>query len=185
MDPSPQPREWHSKRWCQQLEKLANTHEDNKVVRVGKVRFGKTDEFRIAFGSDGTEVFVGLRDDGTEVAVKKMNKPYSEVLKNEKDILQELYHPSIVRYVDFEEDENYKYLVLQLCEYSLEEYIKLGDEFPGGSLSERAIVQEVLTSLQVLHHQNPPILNRDIKPQNVLIGKLYKGKTNKATHAFL
>ena len=74
--------------------------------------------------------------------------------------------------MDFVEDEHFGYLVLQLCEYTLEEYIELGNEFPGGRLPEKAIVQQVLTSLKILH-QDPPILHRDIKPQNVFIGKVY------------
>uniref|UniRef100_A0A672NI16 Protein kinase domain-containing protein n=1 Tax=Sinocyclocheilus grahami TaxID=75366 RepID=A0A672NI16_SINGR len=181
--PDENSREWRqiSRRWRSKLEKLANI-DINNTNRLGNLTLVLTDEFRIAKGSDGTEVFLGLRDDGTEVAVKRMIKSNYQVLRNEEKFLRLFDSPSIVRYVDFAKDKDFGYLVLQLCEYTLEEYIQdhLPDDSAERSLVLKKLVKEVLCSLQVLHDQQTKVLHRDIKPQNVLIGRNIKGQARLA-----
>ncbi|RXN20643.1 putative serine threonine- kinase irlB [Labeo rohita] len=169
-------RRWHqtSHRWRPKLEKLANI-DASRTHRLPGLTLVIDSEFLIANGSDGTQVFLGLRDDGTEVAVKRMIRFNYQVLRNEEEFLRlpELDSPSIVRYVDFAEDANFGYLVLQLCEYTLEEYIQdhLPDDTAERTLVLKKLVKEVLCSLEVLHSQQSRVVHRDIKPQNVLIGK--------------
>ncbi|XP_056318409.1 serine/threonine-protein kinase/endoribonuclease IRE1 [Danio aesculapii] len=161
-----------SRRWRPNLEKLANMDIYN-TYRLGNLTLVLSDEFQIAKGSDGTEVFLGLRDDGTEVAVKRMIKSNYQALRNEEEFLRlpELESSSIVRYVDFAEDAHFGYLVLQLCEYTLEEYIQdhLPEDEDERTSVLKKLVKEVLCSLQVLHDPQTKVLHRDIKPQNVLI----------------
>ena len=161
-----------SKSWREKLERLVHClkTDESRVTRIGSIAYISEVDFRIANGSDGTEVFLGLRgSDGHEIAIKRMSKTNYQVLKNEEGLLRhpKLYNSCVVKYVDFAEDENFGYLCLQLCEYTLEEYIRNND----GSLHPEELVYDVLDSLRALHCQEPQILHRDLKPQNVLIGK--------------
>ncbi|KAJ4948723.1 hypothetical protein JOQ06_020248 [Pogonophryne albipinna] len=162
------PRRWvqSSVRWRKRLEKLVSTDESEET-RIGSMIYVDKEEFCIAQGSNGTDVLLGLRDDGAEVAIKKMYKRNYALLKCEEEFLRlpALDHPFIVKYIDFAEDKNFGYLVLQLCEYTLKEHIETHDD--DGLRKE--LVSQVLEGLSVLHCQAHPILHRDLKPQNVLI----------------
>ncbi|KAK9524672.1 hypothetical protein VZT92_017043 [Zoarces viviparus] len=99
-----------------------------------------------------------------------MSKCNNQDLENEEGLLNlpELNHQFIVRHVSTAEDKNFRYLALQLCEYTLEEYIRN----PPKVLLKEKLVGQFLKSLKVLHSpcdSSPPILHRDLKPQNVLI----------------
>ncbi|RXN23803.1 serine threonine- kinase ppk4-like isoform X2 [Labeo rohita] len=163
----------HISRFDEDQSKFTKFQDIEVSKRLGNLTLVLRDEFQIANGSDGTQVFLGLRDDGTEVAVKRMIKSNYQVLRNEEEFLRlpQLESSSIVRYVDFAEDTHFGYLALQLCEYTLEEYIQdhLPDDSAERNLILKKLVKEVLYSLQVLHHQQSRVLHRDIKPQNVLI----------------
>lgn len=128
----------------------------------------------IGSGGSSTQVYIGLCEDGTEVAIKRITKnpKKNKDFENELKCLQDLKLESknIVRYVTLAEDEDFYYLANQLCEYDLEDYMKdlrlQEQEVKDDALSK--IVKEMLLGLQVLHHA--AVIHRDIKPRNVLIG---------------
>nr|XP_024000316.1 uncharacterized protein LOC112078255 [Salvelinus alpinus] len=162
-------RKWHkvSERWRPQLEELSNIDPD-KVYTLGNLNLVVHPDFQIAKGSDGTEVFLGLKDDGTEVAVKRMLKSNYQALKREEGFLRlpQLDSPCIVRYVDFAEDEHFGYLVLQLC-LNTPLMNTIQDHYHEDKTSVlKKIVHEVLCSLSVLHSLNTKILHRISNPRS-------------------
>ncbi|KAG7314365.1 hypothetical protein KOW79_021668 [Hemibagrus wyckioides] len=175
--PDPSPNEFHGspkglKEWKRNSiahrAKFENLLKDPELQKPGngKLRLCTKDDYSIGNGSEGTQVYIGLRDDGTEVAVKRMLKVKYKQLKNEMELLRDpkLEHRNIVRYLDFTEDRDFYYLCLQLCEYNFEDYKKI-KELDQEALKK--VVKEMLLGLQVLH--NAGIIHRDIKPSNILI----------------
>ncbi|CAK6984937.1 serine/threonine-protein kinase/endoribonuclease IRE1-like, partial [Scomber scombrus] len=153
-----------SNRWRKKIEKIYRA-DKAKITWLESMYFINNAEFCIAKGIDGTEIFLGLRNDGTEVAIKRISKCNNyQCLKNEEHILRlpGLDYPFITRYIEFVEDDQFGYLCVQLFEHTLDEYIRVCPEYQLYN-----IVRSILKSLKVLHDQR--IFHWDLKPQNFWI----------------
>jgi serine/threonine protein kinase len=90
-------------------------------------------------------------------------------LSQEKATLERLSHPGIIKVYDFFEQEGFYYLVLEFVEgTSLDKLIApMANVF----LQERIVLDWALQLygiFEYLHSQNPPIIYRDLKPQNIM-----------------
>ena len=142
----------------------------SQVVRGTKFR--KVDNFYhhenpIGEGSFSV-VFPGVNgNDGREVALKRLEKVRLEergdVLEREVKILQKLSNcPMVVNYITCTSDDNFKYIVVELMEGSLDEYLRRDQE------CEEAftICLSIASGIEFLHSKG--VLHRDLKPQNIL-----------------
>ncbi|XP_046854601.1 serine/threonine-protein kinase/endoribonuclease ire-1-like isoform X2 [Xenia sp. Carnegie-2017] len=144
-----------------------------EVKVVGNVRVIFSEEFCIGEGSDATRVFLGLSKDGYGKAVKRIHRhKFIQLAHHEKKILNEFNAKKskyVVNYFYLEEDTGteYVYLMLDLCEESLDCFVKystlhdLKKALPD-------ILRQILKGLADLHSGPNPILHRDLKPSNVL-----------------
>ncbi|MEO1300403.1 MAG: serine/threonine-protein kinase [Cyanobacteria bacterium J06636_16] len=94
-----------------------------------------------------------------------------ELFEREAQILKQLDYPAIPDYLDYFQvdipDNRLFYIVQALAEgQSLADLVAAGERFPETEV--RRIAIEVLETLQYLHGLNPPVIHRDIKPQNII-----------------
>ena len=119
-------------------------------------------------GSMGTSVYVGILQDGREVAVKRVLIQAGENLaENEKEILSSsIQCPHIVSYLHFMKDDIFIYLILDLCEETLKDLVNSQTAEYLKHHGPR-MIKEILTGLEFLHSRG--IVHRDLKPSNVLV----------------
>jgi len=96
----------------------------------------------------------------------------------EKEMLSKFYHPGIVNLLDYFQENNASYLVLEYVEgLPSDEYIEKNHE--AGKIPLNKIIHWILQLCDVLsylHSMDPPVIYRDLKPENILIDKRDKIK---------
>ena len=126
--------------------------------------------FLLGNGYMGTSVYLGILEDGSEVAVKRMLiESCKDAAENERKILNLIKakkSPFIVSYRHFLKDNTFLYLIVDLCEQTLDQHIQ-SKSIEYLRIQGRRMVKEVLAGLSFLHNER--ILHRDLKPSNVLV----------------
>jgi serine/threonine protein kinase len=89
--------------------------------------------------------------------------------QREADMLAQLSNEHIPRVFDRFSEGNHHFLVMEYINGStLEEQIKQhGGKLPSESVIEVAL--QVLDTLEYLHHLQPPVIYRDLKPSNIMV----------------
>ncbi len=107
------------------------------------------------------------RETGNRVVIKGYNREHPLFLTTEQDSLRNLKHPGIPAFIEEYKDDRQRYIIREyingqtLMEYA-EEYV----------FCERDIIDVgiwLCEILQYLHTQTPPVIHRDIKPQNIVL----------------
>ena len=153
------------------LQEYGRNHPE-KIKEVNGVRVCCSEDFLIAPGADGTRVYVGLGKDGCEKAVKRLPRDICTGLaENEKEILVKVKSSNVVRYwflSDEKCDEEYLFLILDLCEETLHDFVSQHKSKEDLAKIAPDITRQVLEGLDDLHRGETPILHRDLKPKNIL-----------------
>ena len=86
----------------------------------------------------------------------------------EKEVLKGLSHPALPGIIDFFEEEQESFLVMEYVEgITLEQYLRKFIRVEAETAVRWAVA--LTEVLGYLHEQNPPILYRDLKPANIMI----------------
>lgn len=86
----------------------------------------------------------------------------------EVSLLSQLNHPGIVRLIDFFTESGRVYVVLECIEgQSLKQMVQERGPLPDADALK--IANSVCDVLEYLHSCNPPIVHRDVTPENILI----------------
>jgi len=108
---------------------------------------------------------------GSHVAIKETfykNDELGEAFEREAHLLNSLLHPVLPHVSDFFTENNGHFLVMQFIEgEDLFEVLKREGAFPVRDVLRWT--DSLLDALDYLHSQEPPIIHRDIKPQNLKI----------------
>lgn len=134
---------------------------------------------------------VKLRESGEPYVAKMYEKFFAKSGADERAILSELNHPAIPKLIDSFETEETVCIVLSYAHGTPLDKVNV----PVGERFALNIGTQLCDILSYLHTRTPPIIHRDVKPQNVIIdekhnitlidfgiARRYNQKADKDTH---
>ncbi|MDX2256655.1 MAG: serine/threonine-protein kinase [Pseudanabaenaceae cyanobacterium bins.39] len=151
---------------------MAEMHQIGEIVRSRYQIMGILGEGGMGITYAATDL---LTDD--QVALKALSFrritdwKILELFEREARVLSQLDHPAIAKYLDYfqvdsADDRDFYIVQEQVQGCSLAQAIAAG--WHGSEADIIAIAEQVLTVLIYLHELKPPVIHRDIKPQNLI-----------------
>jgi len=147
--------------------------EPGHTLRQGQLRVVS----QLAFGGLSA-IYLAQRNEQEMVVLKEAVVPSSadtesrrkaeEMFNREAALLIHLDHPNVARVIDHFVDDGRNYLMLEYINgQDLRQHVKQNGPQPEGVVVEWAI--EIAEILFYLHRQNPPIIHRDLTPDNLVL----------------
>jgi tRNA A-37 threonylcarbamoyl transferase component Bud32 len=151
---------------------------DGSVLQDGKYKIVK----KLGTGGQASvylAIDAALGEDNRLVVVKEFVLPVypdlrvrmkaAERFQAEAAMLGNFKHPQIAKFIDLMIEDHRAYLVLEHVEgTTLKE--KVSAEGPLAEVKVVDIARQLVDILSYLHGQNPPIVHRDLAPDNIILG---------------
>lgn len=102
--------------------------------------------------------------------IKNLHKQFKDLIESEIQILSQLDHPNIVKYIDHSVEDDVYYIKMEYCDKG--DLSKLVKQGKANKQTIDQLLHEIGKALYYLHKKG--IIHRDIKPSNILV----KSKTD-------
>lgn len=133
-------------------------------IQIGKIKLNTSEV--LGKGCEGTFVFKG-EFDARSVAVKRILPECFHFADREVELLRESdQHENVIRYFCMEQDKQFRYLALELCAATLQEYVE--EKFVPENITPMDILYQATRGLQHLHALNIGLCFRLYKVSNLL-----------------
>ncbi|KAK2964809.1 putative Structural maintenance of chromosomes protein 3 [Blattamonas nauphoetae] len=135
------------------------SHEsDYHIIKpIGEGSFGRVYQGR----KKGTGILLALKYISTQTRKRKDRSK----LRMEVEVLQQLKHENIIKFVDFFETEIDFVIVTEFAQDDLSTLLLSDQRFSESEI--QWVTRQLVSALKYLHDRN--IIHRDLKPQNILI----------------
>ena len=100
------------------------------------------------------------------VCRKDLAKEDETSLRQEVDVMKDLHHENVVEFIDFFEEENFFYVVLEFLEGG-ELFDRIVEKNCYNEKEARDVVSTILKGMKYCHDKG--IVHRDMKPENLLL----------------
>ena len=125
---------------------------------------------RIGYGTYGDVYKIKNKENGYYYALKVIDKEKfnqsTDLLKKEIEIMNKMNTENSICVKEIFDTKQYFYIIMEFCEYNLEDYIKRRED-PITINEIKEILNQLNNSFKIMIKEN--IIHRDLKPKNILI----------------
>ena len=141
--------------------------EENRYKKIGVIHKGQGDT-SVYLAIDGKKnVLTAIKS----IPKNKMDKDAEKNFRRELQNLHNLKHPNIIQILDYLNNKNTNYIILEYCNGgNLGEYVKKYINKNKAPLNEffiQKLLRQIAPALEYMHSKN--IIHRDIKLENILL----------------